>query len=403
MNTLIVGERPLLLFSESMHNADMFYATRFLSADPFIYLRTEAKEMILVAEMEVERAKREAKVKDVRSLLEYGNIGAEIEDIIVELLRDEGINAVKVPKYFPVSVADALRNQGISVEVVEEVFKEREVKSWWEVELIKKAQRACEYAMRTALNIIKSCSVRNGVLIDSKGEPLTAEKVKICIEHALIERECTTEEPIVACGKGGANPHWTGSGEIRADEPLILDIFPRLRRERYFADMTRTVVRGEPASEVVEMFEAVLDAQNAAISLVREGVSCAEVHNCVCDIFEERGYETLRKQQQEKMQKESEEMQKESEEKVRKPSERHFRAKSQRKGFLHLTGHGVGLSLHEKPSLGFNEDLLRRGNVVTIEPGLYDPAFGGVRIEDLVVVLRNGCENLTKFEKRLVL
>ncbi|MCW7079734.1 MAG: Xaa-Pro peptidase family protein [Candidatus Methanospirare jalkutatii] len=395
--------KPLLLFSESMHNADMFYATRFLSADPFIYLRTETKEIILVAEMEVERAKREAKVKDVHSLLEYGDIGAEIEDIIVELLREEGISAVKVPKYFPVSIADALRNQGISVEVVEEVFKGREVKSWWEVELIKKAQRACEYAMRTALNIIKSCSVRNGVLIDSKGEPLTAEKVKICIEHALIERECTTEEPIVACGMGGANPHWTGSGEIRADEPLILDIFPRLRRERYFADMTRTVVRGEPASEVVEMFEAVLDAQNAAISLVREGVSCAEVHNCVCDIFEERGYETLRKQQQEKMQKESEEMQKESKEKMRKHSERHFRAKEQRKGFLHLTGHGVGLSLHEKPSLGFNEDLLRRGNVVTIEPGLYDPAFGGVRIEDLVVVLRNGCENLTKFEKRLVL
>ncbi|MCW3136207.1 MAG: Xaa-Pro peptidase family protein [Canidatus Methanoxibalbensis ujae] len=375
-------EKPLLLFSESVHNADMFYATRFLSSDPFIYLRADS-ELIVVPHMEVERARRETKFSEVRSFLEYGGNRDEIDVIILELLRDKGVNEVCVPGYFPVFIADKLREKGISVEVAEDVMAEREIKRYEEVVMMKKAQRACEYAMDIAIKKIKSCRIRD-VLIEESGDALTAEKLKVIIEHALIDCGCVAEEePIVACGRGSANPHWTGSGEIVADEPIIIDIFPRLRRERYYADMTRTVVRGEPSAAVEEMFETVRYAQDAAVSSVRAGVSCADVHNLVCDIFEERGYDTLRRFHGNE-------------------SEERRDLKEVRRGFLHATGHGIGLSLHEKPSVSDNDYVLQAGNVITIEPGLYDPDIGGVRLEDMILVRDKTCENLTKFAKTLI-
>ena len=148
---------------------------------------------------------------------------------------------------------------------------------------------------------------------------------------------------------------------------VIIDIFPRLKAERYFADMTRTVVKGEPKKELKELYETVLDAQNAALALIREGITCKEVHNCVCDVFEERGYETIRT--------------------------------GGKKGFIHSTGHGVGLSVHELHSVSDNEYVLQKGNVITIEPGLYIPGLGGSRTEDMVVIKSDGCNPLTKSEK----
>ncbi len=361
------------MVSESMRNADMYYATHFLASDPFIYLSVpeDHKGILIVSQMEYGRAKKELIVKEVRSSLDYGQ-NLKMEELILKVLQEEHLEAIEVPKYFPLYTAEELRKNGIEVVPVEELIftKEREIKDDQKIAFITKAQRACERAMAHALTVIKGSKVRGDVLMEN-GEPLTSERVKACIEHALIDAGCTMngDEPIVACGKRAADPHFTGSGPLFANEPIILDIFPRLKVERYCADMTRTVVNGVPGKEIVEMYEAVLDAQNAALALVKEGVTCKDVHNSVCDIFEERGYETLRK--------------------------------GGKKGFIHSTGHGVGLSLHENPRVSDNEYVLRKGNVITIEPGLYDPEVGGVRLEDMVLVLKNGCENLTRFEKRL--
>ena len=390
-------KKPLLMVSESTHNADMFYASHFLAADPFIYLRFpsastpsstlpsastpssashEEKDILVVSQMEYERARKETTAKEVRSTLDYGyNPNLKTEELLLRILQQEGLNAVEVPRYFPLYTAEELRKRGVEVEVVAgetaaggetEITKERETKNEYEINCIRKAQRACEHAMQTAVALIKSVSKLTS-------EKLTSERVKACIEHDLIDSGCNCDggEPIVACGKRAADPHFTGSGPILANEPVVIDIFPRLKSERYFADMTRTVVKGEPAKEVQEMYEAVKHAQDAALGLVKEGVTCREVHNRVCEVFEERGYGTVRK--------------------------------GSKTGFIHSTGHGVGLDLHETPSVGENDYLLRSGNVVTIEPGLYDPEVGGVRLEDLVLVLKGGCENLTRFEKRLSL
>jgi Xaa-Pro aminopeptidase len=226
--------------------------------------------------------------------------------------------------------------------------------------------------MKIATELIKKSTVNGNVLME-KGEILTSDRIKAYIEHALIDAGCTCDggEPIVACGKRTADPHFSGSGPLFANEPIIIDIFPRLKTERYCADMTRTAVKGQPEKEIKEMYEAVLAAQNSALALVKEGITCREVHNSVCDLFEEKGYETIRKRS--------------------------------KKGFIQSTGHGVGLDLHENPHVGDNETVLRKGNVTTLEPGLYDPEVGGVRLEDMVLVLKNGCENLTRFEKKLVI
>jgi len=366
-----MNAKPLLIVSGSMYNADMYYATRFLSADPFVYLRLPHNDILIVSQMEYERAKKETIANEVRSSLDYGH-DLKTEELIINVLREEGITAIEVPRYFSLFTAEELRKTGIDVVPVEELImtKEREIKDGHEINYIRKAQRACEHAMEIAIEVIKKSSVRGNCLMDN-GEVLTSERVKAYIEHDLIDMGCSCDggEPIAACGKRAADPHFTGGGPIYANEPIIIDIFPRLKLERYFADMTRTVVKGEPGNEIKEMYDAVKHAQNAALALLKEGVTCKEVHNLVCDIFEEIGYGTIRR-----------------------------RSKT---GFIHTTGHGVGLDLHEAPKVGDNDYELRKGNVITIEPGLYDPEVGGVRLEDMVLVLKNGCENLTKLEKKL--
>jgi Xaa-Pro aminopeptidase len=286
---------------------------------------------------------------------------------------EEDVNAIEVPKYFPVYIADTLRTEGIEVVPVEavEMTQEREIKTEQEINYMRKAQRACEHAMGIAIGHIKNSSVEGNLLVVND-EIITSEILKAGIEHALIDSCCTCDagEPIVACGKKAADPHFSGHGPIATYESIIIDIFPRLKAERYFADMSRTVVKGEPVNELKEMYAAVKQAQDAALDLVKAGVTCKEVHNLVCDIFEDRGYDTLRK--------------------------------GSKKGFIHTTGHGVGLDIHENPSVGDNDYELRAGHVITIEPGLYYPELGGVRLEDMVLVLKNGCENLTQFEKRFV-
>ncbi len=366
-------QKPLLLLSESMHNADMYYATRFLAPDPFVYLRLprEGKDILIVSQMEYKRARKESTVKQIRASLDYG-YDLKTEELIVKVLQEEGINAIEVPRYFPLFTAEELKKRGIEVTAVEELLitKEREIKDEQEIGYLKKAQRACEHAMETAVAVIKKSSVKDNFLLDN-GEILTSERIKAYIEHDLIDSGCTCDggEPIVACGKRAAEPHFTGTGSILVSEPIIIDIFPRLKLERYYADMTRTVVKGEPEKKIKEMYEAVKDAQDAAFALVKEGVTCKTLHNLVCDVFEERGYGTIRKRS--------------------------------KKGFIHSTGHGVGLDLHENPRVADNDYELRRGNVITIEPGLYYPEVGAVRLEDMVLVRKNGCENLTRFEKKL--
>ncbi|VVB88895.1 Xaa-Pro dipeptidase [uncultured archaeon] len=371
-----------LMVSESEHNADMYYATKFLAVDSFIYFNSK-NEKLLVSDMELGRAKKESRVKDVIPASRYGLMGKlrKLRDIdaaycemIVEFLRSENVKHIAVPYNFSVQLADCMRKNSLEVTPIKSPFREmREVKSEQEIAAIEKAQRAGERALAEGISAIKSAQSRRGVLY-RENSPLKAEDVRAIIEMALLLQGCEAPDIIIACGKGSSDPHWQGEGELLADEPIVIDMVPRSKSERYYSDMTRTVVRGTPKDELKDMYSAVFDSQVAAISKIKAGVSGSEIHNVVCDVLEEKGYGTARGKSGEFTE-----------------------------GFIHSTGHGVGLDIHEGPNLSESGRELKAGCVVTIEPGLYYKNTGGVRIEDVVVVTQGGCKNLTMFEKNLVL
>lgn len=371
-----------LMVSESMHNADMYYATGFLAIDSFVYLNSN-KEKLIVSDMELGRAEKESRIRDVVPTSRYGimeklrkfkDIDAAYCEMIIELLRSEEVKRIAVPYDFPVHPADCMRNDGFEVIPVRSPFREmREVKKEYEILAIEKAQRAGEKALGDAIRAIKNAPIKNGVLWQ-KDAPMKAGDIRAMIEISLLSQGCEAPDIIIACGKGSSDPHWLGEGELLADEPIVMDMVPRSKKERYYSDMTRTVMRGTPSEELKEMYSAVLDAQVLAISKIKAGVTGSEIHSIVCDVLEERGYETAR-----------------------------GKTGVFTEGFIHSTGHGAGLDVHEAPSLSENGKELKAGCVVTVEPGLYFKNIGGIRLEDVVVVMRNGCKNLTMFEKNLVL
>ena len=186
----------------------------------------------------------------------------------------------------------------------------------------------------------------------------------------IFARGCIPAHTIVAPGQHGCDPHDVGSGPIRAGEPIIIDIFPRSEKTGYFADITRTVVKGAPKPRVCEMYDAVLAAQRGALRMIRHGAVASDIHGAILAQFEKRGFKT-------------------------------GQIDGRMQGFFHGTGHGLGLEIHEPPRIAMNDTRLEAGMVVTVEPGLYYAGIGGMRIEDTVLVTRTGIRNLTRFPKFL--
>jgi Xaa-Pro aminopeptidase len=369
------------LMTGNIHNSDIYYVTHFLASDDFVYLQTGAgEEVLFISEMEKGRAEIESRVSIIKTTQDFGyrekikekkDISVAYAACISELLMEKGAKRVSVPYDFPTFYSNSLKEAGFSIVPVKSPFRKiRSRKKPEEIEAIKYAQMAGENAMEAAIALIAGAEEKGGILYHS-GQVLTGATVNTIIDHKLLDFGCEAEEIIVSCGKDTANPHGTTDGPLRANAPIILDIFPRSKKKRYFADMTRTVIHGEASEELKEMYEAVLAAQEKGLEMVKPGVSATDVHNVVCDTFENRGYDTYRS--------------------------------GSKVGFIHSTGHGVGLDVHELPGVGESGVLLETGNVITIEPGLYYPETGGIRLEDMVLVTENGCENLTGLEKRFVL
>ncbi len=375
-----MNKADAFLMTGDSHDADMYYATRFFASDSFTYLQTKnANEILFLSEMERGRAEMESRISDIRTTDEYdfkskvkarGDPAQGYVDCLAELLQKEGIKKIAVPRHFPLFTAQTLKEEGFTVMPIKSPLREmRMKKDETEIEHITSVQDACETAMQSAIDLIKNAIVTDGVLYHN-GYTLTSEHIRAQIEHTLLDMGCEADSTIVACGKKSANPHWEGEGAMLENEPIVIDIFPRSKKRRYYADMSRTVLKGKPSKELADMYIAVIAAQDAAFSQVKIGARCSDIHNTVCDTFEKMGYYTIRN--------------------------------NSKVGFIHSTGHGVGLDIHELPNVGDNDYVLEEGNVITIEPGLYDPAIGGIRIEDLVVVTKDGYNNLTKFEKEFV-
>ena len=364
-------------------DSNQLYLSGFDAPDPFFTAYTPNTLALLVSGLEYGRARKESRADTVARLAEYDHHGRVEEYGEAEgtartyaaFLDDLDVESVLVPERFPVGLADDLRERGLSVAVDRDdaVGTVRATKTDEEVEHVKRAQRANEAAMRAAEELVRAADVDDDGTLVHEGEPLTSERVQQEIEVTLLRNGCALDETIVACGADAADPHDRGSGPLSANETIIVDIFPREKASKYHADMTRTFVKGEASEEVRRRFDLTHRALEAAFDALEPGATGADVHDAVCDLYEEEGYETLRSDP------------------------------TTETGFIHSTGHGVGLDVHEAPGLNPRGGELEPGHVVTIEPGLYDPAVGGVRIEDIAVVTEDGYENFTDYPVELEL
>ena len=369
----------ICLIAASEVDSNLYYACRFLAPDPFVFLEVDGRKLLLLSDLELDRGKSQARVDDVLSLSAYedkarqrGAAKPTAVDALAVVLDEYGVTDLTVPGSFGLEYADELRERGYRLRTRREPFFEsRARKTGEEIAHIEETQRHTEGALEAALTVLRESEIR-GDAVYWQGKVLTSEDLKKVINVSLMENDCVAQHTIVACGPDGVDPHNQGSGPIRPHQSIVFDVFPRSSGTWYFADMTRTVVKGRAPDPLRRMYDAVLAAQLRGIEMVRAGANGQGIHAEVTRTLEQRGFET-------------------------------GLVGGRMQGFFHGTGHGLGLDVHEPPRIGKVESVLQAGQVVTVEPGLYYPQWGAVRIEDLVVVKEGGCRNLTRFPKFLEL
>jgi Xaa-Pro aminopeptidase len=365
-----IGADSFVMFGSS-DIADVRYFTGFSSTDPIVYIKkTGERGFIIVSQMEAERALREADTavmtRAEAGLLDILKTEKDRWKALARMIAALAGSAILVPPWFPIALARELERYGSVIPDRGIVGGMRARKKKREIESIRHVQRATESAMDIAITLIRSSKPRKGVLYSGR-KPLTSEDVRASIHKALFEEGCIASDTIVSCGSDSAIPHARGTGPLQEDEPIVIDIFPKDEVTGYYSDMSRTVCKGEPSMKINEMYLAVRDAQSLASDKIRAGVTGAEVHQSVVDFFSEAGYPIGKT------------------------------------GFMHNLGHGVGLDVHELPVVGPDGGMLSAGNVITNEPGLYLPDIGGVRIEDIGAVTKDGFDCFTLFPKEIVL
>jgi Xaa-Pro aminopeptidase len=369
----------VLIYGDSFRSADMRHAVPLGVPDPFLYAEQNGARHVFANSMEGARLE-ELGLFDVHLHEEFGvdeliEAGLPRREITAQLalrgVASVGIERAAVPENFPVWLADRLRATGVQLEVNQELFDDRRrAKTEAQLAGMRRAQRAAEAAMDACRELLRKAEIRGDELL-LDGEQLTVERVKADMNIVFASHDTTADEYIVAPGAQGAVGHDMGSGPIRPSTPLIVDIFPRDNGSAVFTDMTRTFVVGDVPDEVREWHRLVREALDRAISEVRPGADPRAIFEGTCEIFEGAGEQTPR---------------------TKTPGEPLV------DGFFHGLGHGVGLEVHEQPGLGqISDKKLVAGDVVTIEPGLYRAGYGGVRLEDIVLVTEDGAEVLTDY------
>jgi len=368
------GPAPLVLIPGGHGDTDFIYATGF-DVESGLYIRFGPDDDVLVATpLEFERAQAQAKAKNV---LEERDVylTRAWPRLAAKMLFDRGHTQARVSPTLAARHLEGLRAEGVDVEIDPALFvAERRHKSDEEAAAIEAAQHAAEAAVVAVVRELARAEIRDGALW-SNGARLTSERLYGRAQLTLGELGFTCPDMIIAGSPGCALPHYRGEGQIMANAPVIIDIFPTSRSTHYNGDLTRTVVVGEISEEVRRMHSAVVQALDAGVESIAAGVPGRDPHLAVCDVLVERGFGTTTGGY-------------EGPEGVARMN--------------HSTGHGVGLDVHEEPSLRSPEqEPLRAGDVVTVEPGLYLLGFGGVRVEDTGIVTENGFRNFTTLTRSL--
>ncbi|MDR2806552.1 MAG: Xaa-Pro peptidase family protein [Puniceicoccales bacterium] len=352
-----------LIYASSEQDANLRYWSRMWIYDPFLAFEAEGRRYAISNALEIDEMRRNSGFDEVLLASDFtAQDNPKIPDLIQCIGEKFPHHEFLLPQNFPAYLILKLQERGIKFSVTEgEFLPERSIKSAAEVAQIRKACEITARAFAHVRSMLANATIVGEFLYDH-GEVLTSERIRSAIEKICFEGGALARGTIVACGQEAAFPHNRGSGKVRANEFIVVDIFPRLIESGYHGDMTRTFLKGQPSKEQQKMYQAVLDVQNLAIANLHAGKTAREIHKNNVQAFEDMGY-----------------------------------ASTHRTGFFHSTGHGVGLELHEHPFLGDCDHIFQVGEVVTIEPGLYYPQAGGVRIEDVFMVGSHGPERLSEF------
>jgi Xaa-Pro aminopeptidase len=372
-----VSHSARILYAASEADADLLYATRFAAPDPFLFLQRGRRRLVVMSDLELDRARREAEVDDV---LPWSRFAAGVtaagrraspSAVIAAVLRHFGVRRVAVPAHFPLGLSRDLERRGLRLQVVPDPFWPRRAqKRPDEVRAIEASLRAAEAGLLAGIAALRGCRIGRDGSLRRDGRRFTAEDLRGVVNGTIMGLGFLPSHTICAPGDQAVDPHEAGHGPLRAHTPIVMDIFPRSQRTGYFGDLTRTVVRGRASEAVKAVYALVEKAVRLGHRRVRPGASGQKIHAEIQALFAGRGYET---------------------------GERDGRMQ----GFFHGTGHGLGLEIHEPPSIGRQPSRLRAGHVVTVEPGLYYLGLGGVRIEDVALVTPTGSRNLTRVPKVL--
>ena len=364
------------IYDSPLKNIDLYYATRFLAHDPVAFFEFKGKKYLVLDALEIDRAKKQSIADKVLLASDYdkdfeirkGNVIA-IMDVIFKKL---GIKNLEVPYNFPLAVANAFKTKKYKMTIGPSPFyPDRVQKKPLEKKAILEAQKKVFKLMALSENVIRQSKVKNGGLY-FKGKTLTSELLKEILQIEAIQLGLEMKNAIiVACGKHAIDPHDEGSGPIKQGQAIIVDIFPMSSKTLFYGDATRTFCKGTAPIALKRMYAVVKYAQEMAIGMIRAGINGRSIHEKIVECFDLKGYKT-------------------------------GEMDGRQQGFIHSTGHGIGLELHEyPPSIGTKDCILKSGFTTSVEPGLYYKKIGGVRIEDLVYVTKTGCEVLGYYPKHL--
>ncbi len=367
--------RAKLVVAASEASAELLYATKFRAPDAFAYLEHGGRKSLLLSDLEVDRGRAEAAVDRVDALSELEKLAQagkkkrpSYARVLARWLKMAKVRSVVVPPDFPYGLARALRDEGVRIKPSKGgLFPEREIKSAVEVRAIRAAIGIAEAGMARAFEVLRSAAPRKDGRLAIGRRILTSEALRQEIEVALVRAGGEARgDTICAGGEQACDPHGRGTGALRANELIILDIFPRDAKSGYFGDITRTVVRGRATEAQKRLWETCLAGAELAFKQMRPGIEGGPVHDSVKTFFAEQGYPT----------------------EIRD---------GRWQGFFHGTGHGLGLEVHESPR--FAATTFLPGQVITVEPGIYIPGVGGVRHEDVAHVGVRGPKYLTSTPK----
>ncbi|HEX4521630.1 MAG TPA: M24 family metallopeptidase [Gaiellaceae bacterium] len=370
----------VLIYADTIRSPELRHEVPVAVGDPFLYVERDGVRHIVISTHEIpiispageyvfhppEEFGIDELRRTARSYAEMAN------EITVRAVKGLGVERATVPASFPLLTADKLRAAGVELNPDHGFFTDRRrVKTGAELAGIRRAQAAAGAGMAAAASLLRRSSADHQGVLELDGRPLTVEELKAAISGEFMANGASADEFVVSHGAQAAIGHHLGHGKIRASETIVIDLWPRDSESGCFADMSRTFVVGEVPDEIAEWHRLSVEAHELALAAVRPGITGRSLYDLACEVFEREGHLTQRTK---------------------------IAGETAQDGFLFALGHGVGLEVHELPILGIlGHDELVAGDVLAIEPGVYRGGFGGLRVEDLVLVTDDGYENLTHF------